>query len=204
MKHRKTHFHTTAFTLIELLIVVAIIGILAAIAVPNFLNAQLRAKLAKTYANMKTIQSAISAYNLDYNWAPVDQGPDATDGRTYLALTTPVAYLSDIDVFKDPFYTKMEEDAGVYFAYGAPLKFDQLEDSARITPYKKANISYFIFCWGPDREPNWPWPDLDAGLYSLDKPHQAGPNRDGGIFYSPTNGIRSSGDLLSTSSRIYR
>ena len=56
-----------AFTLIELLIVVAIIAILAAIAVPNFLEAQTRSKVARTKADMRTISIAIESYTVDNN-----------------------------------------------------------------------------------------------------------------------------------------
>jgi len=58
------------FTLIELLIVVAIIGILAAIAVPNFLNAQVRAKVARAVSDMKTLETALEMYRLDTNGFP--------------------------------------------------------------------------------------------------------------------------------------
>ena len=56
-----------AFTLIELLIVVAIIAILAAIAVPNFLEAQTRAKISRAKADMRSMATAAETYCIDYN-----------------------------------------------------------------------------------------------------------------------------------------
>ncbi len=53
------------FTLIELLIVVAIIGILAAIAIPNFQNARTRAKVTRTVADLRNIHTAIQMYSTD-------------------------------------------------------------------------------------------------------------------------------------------
>ena len=60
-----------SFTLIELLIVVAIIAILAAIAVPNFLEAQARSKVSRIKADMRTVGTAIETYRVDYNLPPI-------------------------------------------------------------------------------------------------------------------------------------
>jgi prepilin-type N-terminal cleavage/methylation domain-containing protein len=59
-----------AFTLIELLIVVAIIAILAAIAVPNFLEAQVRAKVSRVKADMRTFATGLESYAVDWNKYP--------------------------------------------------------------------------------------------------------------------------------------
>ncbi|NQT47252.1 MAG: prepilin-type N-terminal cleavage/methylation domain-containing protein [Candidatus Omnitrophica bacterium] len=54
-----------AFTLVEIMIVVAIIGLLAAIAIPNFVQARKRAQTNACIANLKQIQGAISLWALD-------------------------------------------------------------------------------------------------------------------------------------------
>ncbi|HOJ62146.1 MAG TPA: prepilin-type N-terminal cleavage/methylation domain-containing protein [bacterium] len=96
---------SSSFTLIELLIVVAIIGILAAIAVPNFLNAQTRAKIARVMGDFKAYGTALETYILDQNAAPWDMPCPSGDhgwASCLSRLTTPVAYINAVmpDVFQ--------------------------------------------------------------------------------------------------------
>ena len=63
--HQRIHRRQSGFTLIELLIVIAIIGILAAIAIPNLLNAVQRGKQKRTMSDMRALAAAIEAYMVD-------------------------------------------------------------------------------------------------------------------------------------------
>ncbi len=78
------------FTLIELLIVVAIIGIIAAIAIPNLLNAINRGRQKRTMADIRTIGTAIEAYAVDHaSYPSVDVGEiGATSGFATLIEPT--------------------------------------------------------------------------------------------------------------------
>jgi type IV pilus assembly protein PilA len=63
---RKLHTRKGGFTLIELMIVVAIIGILAAIAIPNFLMFQLRSKTGEAKTNLAAIRTAEEGYFAEF------------------------------------------------------------------------------------------------------------------------------------------
>ncbi|MCD6385329.1 prepilin-type N-terminal cleavage/methylation domain-containing protein [Candidatus Sumerlaeota bacterium] len=89
----------TGFTLVELLIVVAVIAILALIAIPNFLEAQTRAKVSRVRADLRSVATGLEAYANDNNDYPPNDG---IYNVLPIQLTTPVAFLSSVH-FVDPF-----------------------------------------------------------------------------------------------------
>jgi type II secretion system protein G len=90
------------FTLIELLVVVAIIAILAAIAIPNFLEAQMRAKVARIKSDMRTMATALETYAVDHTAYPPRRNDEAgmpaphydRQSQELSRLTTPVSYIT--------------------------------------------------------------------------------------------------------------
>ena len=70
------------FTLVELMIVVAIIGVLAAIAIPNFMRHQLKTKTSEAKSNLAAIRAAETVYLAEYNrFVSADAAPAVAAGN---------------------------------------------------------------------------------------------------------------------------
>ncbi len=155
------------FTLIELLIVVAIIGILAAIAVPNFISAQTRAKVAQAQADLKTLGDVLEMYRLDNNgypyfylcrWEtranpPVDEYGTWEENRYELSvLSTPVSYIATIpqDVFSPRVGLFTGDDALERERGSWPYDYTSFKAFSKVN-FQMSSKGYVIKSRGPDR-----------------------------------------------------
>ena len=210
------------FTLIELLIVVAIIGILAAIAVPNFKSALVRAKVSRAKGDLKTLATALEMYRMDSNNYPYVQdhggiewqmpaGFPAGHERGPAGLTTPVAYLSA--ALYDPFL--LEE--GKYGNGGNPLLYYErcgfgFDASGTYTPIAPVRVPVDANGTLMGTAPDYNESDCDKVptrwvVYSVgpDRNHRV-LNPDGSILvrsrfsmlnrYDPSNGTVSQGNVV--------
>ena len=195
-----------AFTLIELLIVVAIIAILAAIAVPNFLEAQVRAKVSRVKTDMRTLATAMETYRLDNTGYPEYaaivtppgtsiQDPATEHGMDYfehfsrkpgLCLSTPIAYMSSIPPD--------------LFAIG---RFEGPQPQVWDFSYKNSRQNNRIFTGDRSTEP-WLGPNGEKLLADWGEWRLSSGGPDGtrigdikkNIVYDPSNGTASQGDIV--------
>ena len=194
---RSHHRGLGSFTLIELIMVAALLSLLAAIALPNLLEARVRAQVARVRADLAAMTTALEAYHVDHVHYPLN-GVLYQDGRwdhpqtsaggaaehkfTPDALTTPVAYLGAIGL--DPFmegtappFPEWEGLHGRYFY----TNLDWFEELTRPSPPPVIELM---------RERYGRWILASAG------PNARRRDLARNVYYDPTNGTISDGDIV--------
>lgn len=190
----------SGFTLIELLIVIAIILILIAIALPSFLEAQVRAKVVRVQADLRTIATANEMYLQDFNQYPPQSEDEFSVGRRGLAqLTSPLNYLQELPFDAFVGGGAPEDGRGNYFEM-ASTGPDLIRARLGMRPYKNIN-AFAVYSPGPclmqgrdcdpfEDEGDWPF---GGPAHPCPDPNVK-PNC-GTSSYSPTNGTKSFGGL---------
>lgn len=200
----------TGFTLIELLIVIAIILILISIALPNFLEAKVRAHVTKIKGEMHSLQIALESYRTSYESkktlipgvppsgkgiytsypltydyiARVGKTPRLVDITVRWALTestSPIQFMKTLPYAS--FTTKGSREGGNY---------DALPDAG--TSYEPPHYFYKHpeVGWGYSRE----WMLRDTGPDQVFNNAWMTNSNDPPVLYTPTNGTTSRGDIV--------
>ena len=199
-------YRSRGFTLIELLIVVAIIAILAAIAVPNFLEAQTRAKVSRAKADMRTEATALETYQIDWGKYPRQiEFHEDTGGVWYFGsppqwhehvpstLSTPLAYLSAIPA-NDPFYPEVQANRqflkpfeGRHFLWNTDFALHRLPGNAFYLKSAEYAGAWALFSYGPDKS-YYNEPVKNVGAKTAGQ----------WIDYDASNGTMSKGNIIMT------
>jgi prepilin-type N-terminal cleavage/methylation domain-containing protein len=121
-----------AFTLVEIMIVVAVIALLAAIAVPGFMRARKRSQAARILNDLRFIDSAVDQYALET--AKTSGAPVAvTDWTNYLKRNTSL-YLTGADIFGNA-YGPQTVDSLPSVAASAKTALSDVADTSFWSPY---------------------------------------------------------------------
>jgi len=169
------------FTLIELLIVVAIILVLIAIALPNFLEAQIRARVTRAKGDLRTLHTAMDAYYLDWKFYPSESEDNihawGFGSRGMMMLTTPIRYIPEL--LEDPFSTfDGERPDGTFVVYESGGINSAREPGSR----SQCMETWAMWSKGPDNRQ-----DINGNNSHASPP----------VFnYSPTNGTKSGGSIF--------